>query len=152
MINWSVIRQEYEQGASLRSLAAKHDVGKSTIAERKLKEQWTERRTDTGHRTPDIMPLPRPSSIPVSSDALSIARIGLHQLAQHLQTDDLLTIASHKSLADALSQYVKVLLTAPQETETREGMLIPLDGISDYTRREIRRLLLEDAEQQREAS
>src|SRR5260221_9584112 len=51
MIDWSVIRQEYEQGSSLRVLAAKHGVGKSTIAERKFKEQWD--KPDTGHRTPD---------------------------------------------------------------------------------------------------
>src|SRR5260221_11498842 len=143
MTDWPQIRQEYEQGASLRSHAAKHNVGKSTIAERKFKEQWD--RPDTGHRTPDTLPLLRPAALPIPGDALSIARIGLKQLAQHLQTEDLLPIVTHKSLADALSTYVKVLLTAPQETETREGLLIPLDGISDHTRREIRRLLLEDA-------
>src|SRR6266571_3457246 len=53
MTDWAAIRQEYEEGASLRALALKHGVGKSTIAERKFKEQWVERRTDTGHRTPD---------------------------------------------------------------------------------------------------
>jgi len=147
--DWESIHTKYEQGASLRDIVREHGSSIATISRCARHEGWVRPITPletrkVKHETP--MPLH------VSSDALSIARIGLHQLAQHLQTDDLLTIASHKSLADALSQYVKVLLTAPQEAETREGLLIPLEGISDYTRREIRRLLLEDSEQQREAS
>jgi len=51
MIDWAKIRTEYESGLSLRQLAVKYGVGKSTIAERKYKEQWD--RPDTGHRTPD---------------------------------------------------------------------------------------------------
>src|SRR5438132_7068091 len=128
MIDWSIIRQEYEQGASLRVLAAKHGVGKSTIAERKHKEQWTEHRTNTG-RTPDRIPLARPTPLPIPDDAISIARIGLHQLAQHLQTDEILPISSHKSLSDALAQYVKVLVTAPRETETQDGLVLPLEKL-----------------------
>lgn len=50
--DWNAIRADYESGVSLRQLAAKHGVGKSTIAERKFKEQWD--RPDTGHRTPDV--------------------------------------------------------------------------------------------------
>lgn len=52
-VNWSAIRAEYENGSSLRQLAAKYGVSKSAIGERKYKEQWTERTPDTGHRTLD---------------------------------------------------------------------------------------------------
>ena len=50
MADWQAIRTEYEQGASLRQLAVRYGVGKSTIAERKYKEQW-ERTADSGQRT-----------------------------------------------------------------------------------------------------
>lgn len=40
--DWLAIRREYENGASLRTLAAKHNVSKSAIGQRKYKEQWTQ--------------------------------------------------------------------------------------------------------------
>src|SRR3954469_6571703 len=46
---WSEIRADYESGASLRTLAAKYNVSKSMIGERKHKEQWTELKSE---RTP----------------------------------------------------------------------------------------------------
>ncbi len=82
-------------------------------------------------------------------DAVSIARAGLKQLAQHVQgqtTEDTLPIASHKSLSDALTQYVKVLVTAPHETE--DGLLIPLEQLLPETRTAIRQLLADDKQQQ----
>ncbi len=144
-IDWLAIRADYESGSSLRSLAAKHGVSKSTIGERKFKEQWAEHRTDIG-RTSDMLPLPRPTPLhlPLPDDAATIARIGLQQLAQHLQTDAILPISSHKSLSDALAQYVKVLVTAPRETEAQDVMSIPLNKLSPRTRLAIQRLLDED--------
>lgn len=46
MADWQAIRQEYEQGASLRSLAAKHGISKSLIGKKKFEEQWT----NSGHK------------------------------------------------------------------------------------------------------
>lgn len=43
-IDWTAIRNEYEAGASLRALAAKHGVSKSLIGKRKFQEKWTEKR------------------------------------------------------------------------------------------------------------
>lgn len=40
MTDWKAIQSEYEQGASLRSLAAKHGVSKTYIIEKRNKEQW----------------------------------------------------------------------------------------------------------------
>src|SRR5258708_7906905 len=147
MTDWQAIRADYESGQSLRSLAAKYDVSKSTIGERKFKEQWTEHRTDIG-RTSDAIPLSRPTPLPLPGDAATIARIGLHQLAQHLQTDEILPISSHKSLSDALAQYVKVLIVAPREMEAQDVLSVPLNKISPRTRLAIQRLLDEDAESQ----
>lgn len=150
MTDWKAIQSEYEQGASLRSLAAKYGVGKSTIAERKVKEQWDQKRTPDGHRTPDSLPLPRPTPLPIPADAIAIARIGLSQLARHLQTDELLPITYHKSISDALAQYVKVLVTAPREIEAQDGLVLPLEKLLPSTRMEIRRLLAEDEALQQE--
>src|SRR5260221_580227 len=150
MTDWSAIRAEYEQGTSLRDIVAAHGSSIATISRVARHDNWIRPvkplETRTVKRETPVSPKPlSPVSMPM--DAVSIARTGLRQLAQHLQAEEILPIASHKSLSDALAQYVKVLLVAPQETEVREGLLIPLDGISDHTRREIRRLLLEDAEQ-----
>lgn len=40
MTDWKAIQSEYEQGASLRSLATKHGVGKSTIERHAKTGQW----------------------------------------------------------------------------------------------------------------
>lgn len=49
-VDWFQIRADYENGVSLRQLAAIHGVSKSAIGERKFREKWTERpqkRTDS---------------------------------------------------------------------------------------------------------
>ena len=51
LIDWSVIRQEYEQGTSLRSLATKHGVSKTTLIRKRDSEQWTTDQTGPDHRT-----------------------------------------------------------------------------------------------------
>jgi len=150
LTDWSAIRQEYEQGASLRSLAAKHDVSKTYIIEKRNKENWNRPDRPTANRPLTDRPHTPIQHLPIPDDAVSIARIGLHQLALHLQADDILPIASHKSLSDALAQYVKVLVTAPRETETQDGLVIPLEKLLPSTRKEIRKLLAEDEQAQRE--
>ncbi len=58
MADWQAIKAGYTAGASLRQLAKDYGVGKSTIAERKYKEQW-ERTADSGQRTPHISFTPK---------------------------------------------------------------------------------------------
>lgn len=60
-IDWTAIRTDYENGLSLRQLAGKYNVSKTTIGERKYKEQWqraqSDNRTDnanTGYITRDV--------------------------------------------------------------------------------------------------
>lgn len=46
VIDWSAIRYDYEQGMSLRQLAAKYGVSKSAIGQRKYDEKWPAHRVD----------------------------------------------------------------------------------------------------------
>jgi len=148
LTDWKAIQAEYEQGATLRALAAKYDVSKTTLIRKRNSEGWTTDRT-TGPRTGPHTPISGPiAHFPIPDDAATIARIGLHQLAQHLQADEILPISSHKSLSDALAQYVKVLIVAPRETEAQDVLSVPLNKISPRTRLAIQRLLDEDAEAQ----
>src|SRR5258708_2850993 len=148
MIDWQAIRADYEQGASLRSLATKHEVSKTYIIEKRNKENWNRPDRPTTNRPLTNRPPTPIHHLPIPDDAISIARIGLHQLAQHLQADDILPIASHKSLSDALAQYVKVLVIAPRETEVQDVLSIPLTKISPRTRMAIQQLLAEDEQEQ----
>lgn len=156
MPDWSIIRKEYEQGASLRDIVAQHGSSIATISRVARHEEWIRPvkplETRNVKQVKQETPLsPLPVSMPL--DAVSIARAGLKQLALHLQgqaTDEILSIASHKSLSDALAQYVKVLITAPSETETQDGLVLPLEKLLPSTRMEIRRLLAEDERMQQE--
>jgi len=148
MTDWSVIRHEYEQGASLRVLAEKYGVGKSTIAERKHKEQWAEHRTDTG-RTPDIKKILSIHPSPMPPDAVTIASNLLADLASLVQGEACrLDYSEHVKASRALSEYVKVLIVAPRETEAQDVLSVPLNKISPRTRLAIQRLIDEDAESQ----
>lgn len=42
-VDWNAIRDEYEDGLSLRQLAAKYGVSKSVIGQRKYEEKWKEK-------------------------------------------------------------------------------------------------------------
>lgn len=56
--DWQAVRSDYENGMSLRALAAKYGVSKSVIGERKYKEKWQEtRRTDerTSQNTQEVI-------------------------------------------------------------------------------------------------
>jgi len=152
MIRWQEIRQQYEeQGASLRALAAKHDVPRTTLIRRRDAEQWTRNGPLVVHGPGETDRAPRVSNqvVALSDDAVAIARLGLRQLAMHLQQDGLLSIQAHKSLSDALSSYVKVLIMAPRETEAPDVLSVPLNKLSPRTRLAIQRLLDEDEAQER---
>lgn len=147
MTDWSVIRQEYEQGDSLRILAARHGVSKSLIGKKKFQEKWTENKlrlppVDTG------VDMPPPVHFPIASDIHTIADLLLAQIATHLQGT--LEIRDIKSASDALASCAKVK-QMPRETETQDGLVIPLEKLLPQTRRAIRELLAEDEQIQQEA-
>src|SRR6266568_1294091 len=142
--DWAAIRQEYEQGhLSQSALAKKYGLSRTAIHKRAKTESWQVagcRLQVAGATTP-----PSPTSLP--GDALSIAHTGLHQLAQHLQAETPLDIKDHKLLSDALAQYVKVLLIAPQEETQETGLFIDIGKLPAWKRMELRRLLASDAPQ-----
>jgi len=153
LADWSKIREEYEQGVSLRQLATNHNVSKTYIIEKRNKENWTRPLPTDRPTTTDRVPTPlKPKPLPIPADARAIARTGLSQLARHLEGDDLLPITCHKLISDSLSQYVKVLITAPAENEAQDGLVLPLEKLLPSTRMEIRRLLAEDERLQQERS
>src|SRR5260221_6401528 len=147
MVDWQAIQSDYEQGVSLRDIVARHGSSIATISRCARHDGWIRsvpplETRPVKHETPvSHKPLP-PVSIP--DDAATIARIGLHQLAQHLQTDEILPISSHKSLSDALAQYVKVLIVAPPEIEAQDVLSVPLNKISPRTRIAIQQLIAKD--------
>lgn len=56
MADWKLIRDEYENGASLRALASKYGISKSVIGKRKYEEKWTEvKRIRTPLQTQEVV-------------------------------------------------------------------------------------------------
>lgn len=56
-IDWRAIRSDYEDGLSLRKLAAKYGVSKSVIGKRKYDEKWSEPQKDrrTSPQTQEVV-------------------------------------------------------------------------------------------------
>src|SRR6266702_5707189 len=105
-VDWKAVQQQYEQGASLRDIVREHGSSIATISHVARHDDWIRSvpplETRKVKRETPVSPKPLPP-VSMPADALSIARIGLSQLAQHLQAEDLLPISSHKSLSDALA-------------------------------------------------
>ncbi len=127
-IDWPSIKNDYEQGMSLRSLSTHYGPGKSTIHERALAEQWT--RPDVT-RTPDIQTRrtsdkkertsPRTESEqPPDPTTVGLARVAIGQLSDIAKVP--MDLKEHTLFAQALSQYNKVIVTAPQEQELPRGV------------------------------
>lgn len=86
-VDWTAIRTEYEAGASLRALAAKHGVSKSLIGKRKFQEKWTEKRSmSSGHQRVDRTPAGISEVSTSQKNALSTKdrqRLFLEEYANH---------------------------------------------------------------------
>lgn len=148
--DWMAIRAEYEQGATLRALAAKHGISKSAIGKKKSQEQWSEK-VDSGHVPPIVHSNVHSvvSRLPKTYDVLSIADLLLSQLAHNLQLD--MDIRDIKLASDALASCAKVKLTYPAEQEEQDindGIVLWPEKLLPETRLEIRRLLEADEQQQ----
>jgi hypothetical protein len=104
MPDWEAIKKDFEDGLSLRTLSAKYDVGKSTIADRSNAGHW--QRTEPGH-IPDIPYTPLPEQ---DTEIAGLAKQMVGQLATIAQTP--LELKEHKLFADSLSQYHKIILTS----------------------------------------
>lgn len=135
--DWVAIRKAYEcERPSLSALERTYGVSRTAIRKRAAHEHW--------FQVPGSTPPVPVEPLPLPLDALSIAKRGLHQLAQHLQADTPLDIKEHKLLSDALAQYVKVLVIAPQEESSEEGLVLDIGKLPAWKRMELRRLLAAD--------
>lgn len=152
-INWAAIRAEYEAGkGSLRSLADKYGVSKTTLIRKRNNEGWTTDRT-TGPRTGPIPPPVHDEGVIrflLPNDVLSIADLLLTQLARNLQME--MDIRDIKLASDALASCAKVKLTYPaeQEDHSSDGIVLWPERLLPHTQAEIRRLLEADEQKQRE--
>ncbi len=104
MPDWELIKKEYEQGLSLRVLSTKYAIGKSTIHEHAVDGRWT--RTANG-QIPDNGHAP----LAPASTTVELARGMIGQLATIAKVP--LDLKEHNLFAQALSQYNKIMVTAP---------------------------------------
>lgn len=105
MANWEAIQADYEHGMSLRLLASKYAVPKTTIHEHALAGQWT--RTADGQQGGQRTP-PKFTDVPPTTEIGSLASKMVGELAKIANAP--LELKEHKLFADALSQYGKILL------------------------------------------
>ncbi len=137
--NWTAIRTEYEQGDSLRVLAARHGVGVTTIHDRSKLECWV--RT-LGEQKPN-----REHYLPPTADALSIAHAVLHNLAEAAKREDL-ELKDIKMLADSLSACQKVILAAPPQPTSQSSYIAPeLIAVMTPQEQDMVQKILSEAEQ-----
>lgn len=150
-VDWSSIRADYEGGkGSLRQLSALYGVSKTTIIDRRNKEQWSKPTADrpTDHTPPLVGTFI--TRLPMPQDVLSIADLLLTQLARNLQME--MDIRDIKLASDALASCAKVKLTYPaeQEDHSSDGIVLWPERLLPHTQAEIRRLLEADEQKQRE--
>lgn len=151
MIDWPAIRKRYEGGdINLSSLERDFAVTRQAIRKRLLKEGWVTPSVPSKFQVTvtHVTEPPRPVELPIPPDAVEIARAGLRQLAQLFENQNTIEIRDHKSLSDALAQYVKVIVTAPaREDDPADGIFIPMSKLSVEARARIRQILASEQEE-----
>ncbi len=107
MTDWQAIETDREAGLSMRTLSLKYGLPKSTISDH-FNKSLSAPTSDTP-RTPvgQIGQLP----LPTATDIVELARRLIGQLDTIALTP--LDLKEHNLLAQALSQYNKVLVTTP---------------------------------------
>ncbi len=129
-IDWELIKKDYEEGFSLRTLSAKHGASKSCIHERSIAGEWTRpgvvrtivMRTPSPERT-------TPSEQPPDIVTVALARAMVAQLAILAKVP--LDLKEQTMFAQALNQYNKIMVTAPTTTQEQSsqgidwGMFLP---------------------------
>lgn len=115
IIDWPAIRLDFEKGLSLRLLEIKYGASKSSIDRRSKMGQWNGTTWDKG-TTPLVTP-----EAPI--EAVQLAKKALGYLdTLCVPTMD---IKEHTSFAQALTQYSKVIATAPPASEELAGFQSP---------------------------
>lgn len=133
MPDWEAIRREYEAGGiTLRPLALKHGVSKTTLIERRNKEGWT-RPTDRPTVRPDGNITILRNELPSIPSAVDGANFGIEALVEILKankaSDKKMDLSEHVKAATALYQYNRIIVNAiPVEDEEEDDTdLITVD-------------------------
>jgi hypothetical protein len=92
-VDWTAIRSEYENGSSLRQLAAKYGVSKSVIGDRKYKEQW-DQYPRTEPRTPPMNPNPTTRDVNAAVRVQTAIKL---KLERNLSWDEIAAQAGYSS-------------------------------------------------------
>jgi len=120
--DWDRVRTGYEQGISLRSLAAASGHKKSTIESRAKAGKWAK---PDPFRTPPVLlaevseEVSEVSAVLAQdsdSDDMTVVTQAMADLAHHLAGEPAqakLQLSQHKLFADSLSQYIKVKYAIP---------------------------------------
>jgi len=151
LIDWSVIRQEYEQGTSLRDIVAAHGSSIATISRVARHEGWEkppEARTVKQMKRETSVP-PSPVSLDSAESPQTIADLAIADLAKYLSgkevVDAKLKLSEHKLFADSFSQYVRAKMLLPSDKPTASGIhaeLLPylsLDQLNELSELEARK-------------
>lgn len=139
--DWDAIQHEYEQGGMpYHELAAKYGVPQTTLYRRSRKWNGTERNTEKRGTERNAEQLPTGSlrilrsELPSPPSAIKGANLGLVALVEHLEANArLMDLADHVKAANALSQYNRIIINAPPESEDEEQ-----EDFSGFTDDELR--------------
>ncbi len=112
MTDWNAIEQDRAAGMSLRTLEAKYDIRKSTLAYR-FNKPFREASLDNAHS--DIGQIGQPCTAP-PTDIVALVKRLIEQLSRI--SKDELDLKEHNLLAQALSQYFKIMVAAPAQEQS----------------------------------
>lgn len=134
MINWSNIRAEYEHGASLRFLAAKYSVPKSTIESRAKVGNWSKPKPDMIQTSP--IPLSDLPTLSETSDLSTIEKV-IQLITRRLEEEP--DNRDIKMLMDSLSQAYKIKLLVPAGDQEEQSLHIK-KILAEATEEELHRI------------
>jgi hypothetical protein len=145
--DWEAIRREYEVGgASLRQLAVRYGISKSTIDRHAKSERWdgtAGRDSGTGQQKDgtagqqNISPIHILRQIPAPSppNAVEGANLGLEDLLELMQNNKgKMGYDDHVKASNAMERYNKIIINAPPDEEHDDEQ----EDLSGFTEEETR--------------
>lgn len=113
MPNWEAIQKDFDNGMSLRSLELKYTISKSVLGRRLVKREEGQYRDSTGTMGQGSVAAPAPATT-------ELAQSMIGQLAVIAKVP--LDLKEHNLLANALSQYNKIVVTSVTTQSATQGI------------------------------